>query len=323
MSNFTPEQFDGTKINVEEPKAGSSGGNDFVTLNIKYGGGNFNYYNPSAVKLTKINENPKKKDGLSQGVVLETEALRKMSIEASRVILEGVVKHRNHPLMPGFCKNFDSVEKIMQAKAFGLKVKTLIHYPEIKGPDGKATGQPDPEALPLSYGKLIQSGPNHPKHPNTIFTKYWSAGILDAGNDAMIKAGKIKEDAFKFDARKIFASQSAMKGMPGVTVSDVYIAQGNLIIRVAISEVYITEWVTNESQTKKGLMEEIKKSGVKMDGPMSLPDVPPPDKQSDGPKTQGGYPAPVAPGGAKPTDPDVQNVGFDGDGSFSVTVKGQ
>lgn len=323
MSNFATDEFDGTKINVEEPKAGSSNGNDFVTLNIKYGGGNFNFFEKNPVKLTKINENPKKKDGLSQGVVLETEALKNLAVNGSRIILEGVVKHRNHPLMPAFVKTFDSVDKIMQAKTFGLKVKTLIHYPETKGADGKSTGQPDPEAQPLMYGKLIQSGPTHAKSPNTVFTKYWSAGILDAANDAMIKARRMKEDDFKFDPRKVYASQSAMKGMVGISVSDVYIAQGNLIIRVAISEVYITEWVTNESQTKKGLTEHIKKSGIKVEGPMALPDAPPPqdDPSKQGPKTQGGFPGPVEPGGVKPTDANVQNVGFDGDGGFSVTVK--
>ncbi len=324
MSNFTPETFDGTKLALEEPKAGQANGNDFVTLNIKYGGGMFNFFEKTPVKLTKIKENPKKKDGLSQGVVLETESFRNMCINASRIILEKIVEQRNHPLMPPFVKNFDSIEKIMQAKAYGLKVKTLIHFPEKKDVTGKSTGQPDPDALPLIYGKLIQSGPNHPKHPNTVFTKYWSAGILDATNDALIKARRLKEEDFKFDARKVFATGSGMRGMPSITVSDVYIAQGNIIVRVAISEVYITEWVTGESPVKKNLMEEFKKTGVKVEGPMALPDAPPPpadDPSKSEPKTQSGYAGPVAPGGTKPADPNVQNVGFDNEGAFTVTLK--
>jgi len=323
MSSFTPENFDATRLTVDEPKHGNKAGNDFITMSIKYGGGQFNFFENHPVTMTRISENPKKKDGLSQGVRLENEAFKKLAIDASRIILEAVVTYRNHPVIAQyapFVKNFDSVEKIMQAKAFGLKVKTLVHFVEKKDNAGKGTGQADTEIAPLMYGKLIQSGPNpsDPKTaPNTIFTKHWSAGILDPTNDALIKARRAKEEDFKFDPRKVFASQSGMKGMPGVNVGDVYIAQGNLIIRTSITEVFITEWVTGESMVKKGLMEEIKKSGIKVEGPMALPDAPAPPLNERIEHPAG----PVQPGGVGPTEANVQNVGFSNDGEFTVTVK--
>ena len=58
----------------------------------------------------------------------------------------------------------------------------------------------------------------------------------------MIQSGQKTEDEFKFDPKS-----TGMKFMPVVSVSDIYLSPGNVIIRMAISEAYIIKFEAKES----------------------------------------------------------------------------
>ena len=263
--SFVTESFDVSKIVVEKPALVKTKEGDSCILKIKYGGGEFSFFNKGAVKCTAVNENPKQPGKYSQGIYLETEALKKLAQEASKKILEEICKYSDHDNMTAlgpFVRQWTSPDKIMALKEMGGNVKTLIHYPEKKDKAGKSTGEIDPEATPLMYGKLIQSGPNHETQPNTIFTKYWDASVLTPENDAAIKAQKKKDSDFAINPKDLIASKTAMKAMPSMVISDVYVAKGNCIIRIAVSEQYVTEFIAKESQGRKNLKAALLADGI-------------------------------------------------------------
>lgn len=314
--SITPQQFDENKLSVGKPVPGEEGGTKFATLPILYDGKPFKFFLTDAVNMTRLSENPQKPGQLqlSQGIVLENETLKKMFVQATRKIFEGLIEHRNDSNMPAFMRNMMKVDDIMQAKKFGTKVKGLVHFPELKDAGGKPNGVIDETANPVFYAKMIQSGAAPKKKdtkPNEIFTKFWSAAILNPENDYLIKKGKVKESSFEFKALDIFKSKSAMKGIPSGAVNDIYVAAGTITIRSSISEVYITEFVSGESEVKKNLRTHLIKEGrANISGPTALPNAEPDDvdetvNTDDGPM---------------PSGADVKEVGFGSDGGFTVKV---
>lgn len=310
--SINPEQFDETKLSVAKPVPGEEAGNKFATCTILYDGKPFNYYLTDAVNMTRINENPQKAGQYSQGIRLETEALKKMMLRANQVLFEKLLEHRTDPNMPAFMRNLNNVEAVMQAKKFGTKVKGLVHFTEKKDSKGVATGEIDESLVPLTYGKLIQSGPKHKDKPNQCFTKYWSAAILNPENDFMIKKGKVKEASFAFNPLDIFKSKTGMKGMPAGGVSDFYIATGSIIMRSFISEVYITEFVSGESEVKKNLKTHLMREGKSnISGPTALPGVVAEEDVDETINEEGG---------PMPSGVSVQDVSFGSDAGFTVKV---
>lgn len=269
-----PKDFNPELLSSQEPVK-NTGDNEYTTIDIKYGGKEFKCITPyPGVFCNAIGEAPKNPHKLTQGFSLETPEQVKMHEEASKIIFGFIVKHRNHPNMPAFCKNMDSVEKIMSAKDLGTTVKTLIHYPEKRDDKGNGTGKPDPDATPKCYPRLIRSGVNHPETPSKIWTTYYSAAILSGKVDAMIKAGKAKEDDYKFDPLELFKRKACYKAMPCYSINDIYLAPGNIIIRCSVSEVYIIKFEEKESQARKELRGQLAMAGIEIEGPGALPEAP-------------------------------------------------
>jgi hypothetical protein len=267
----TPETYAKEKITVLPPKAGSKAGNNFCTMDVKYGGKKFSFFPTKPIFGNAIAENPKKAGDYSQGFSLETPELVNLAQTASDTILQAIVDNRDHDAMPKFVKKLDSVEKIYAAKDMGVTVKTIIHRPEARDEKGKPSGKPDPTATPKLYAGWIQCGPDHKETPNKIFTRYLSARVLNEDVDRAIKAGKDKEANYVFDPLGLFKSKSNMKCLPTIGVNDVYLADGQISIRLSLSEVYIVEFATQESVARKELRLAAAKSGEKYDGPTAMP----------------------------------------------------
>lgn len=266
-----PDTFNVSHLTGSEPVK-HTGKDEYTTIPIKYGGNRLRVLIPyPGVFCNAIGESPKNPHKLTQGFSLETPQMVKMHEDATKALFELVVKYRDHPNMPKFCKNFRSVDAIMQAKKFGTTVKGLIHRPEKRDGNGQSTGEEDPDATPKCYVSLMRSSANHPETPSKIWTRYYSAKLLDPAIDAQIKSGILKEESFSFNPLDLLKRKTAMKAMPCYDVSDIYIADGNIVIRCAMSEVYIVKFETQESPARKELRSQVAKAGVTIDGPGELP----------------------------------------------------
>jgi len=113
---------------------------------------------------------------------------------------------------------------------------------------------------PKSYPKLIQSGPNH-ETPNKIYTKYYSAQVLNPKIREQIKQGKKKNDDFSIDPLRL--TTTAVKFLPTILVTDIFLSDGKIIIRHSISEAFVTSFESKESESLKLLSAQ----GITYDGP--------------------------------------------------------
>lgn len=278
--SITPGEYDKTKLAISKPEKHINEGTENCTLTIKYAGKDFQYYVPDACVGTPLSENPKKPGQLTQGWNVDTPAWRAMLEDVSRQCLQAVVDNRMADGMPKFIRGMDSIEKIMTAKTMGIHVKTVIHFPEKQDSQGHPTGVIDPDATPKAYVRMIQNGKNPKKGvPNQVWTNFRSALVLRPDIAEKIAKGIEKDEKYSFDAWKMHKAQQAMKGMPSITISDIYVADGNIIIRQSLSECFITEFTTKESQARKNLRSDIVRNGREITGPTMLPDAPPPPEE--------------------------------------------
>lgn len=280
--SVTPETFNPELVTVCKPVK-HTGDNEYCTLSILYGGRKIKNLMPwPGVYCNPIGSAPKNPHKLTQGISHDTPESVKMAEEATLKIWEGFLQHCSHEDMPKFCRNMKTVEQIYQARDLGVNVKGILHYPEKRDEKGNPTGERDPEATPKCYARLIRSGPNHPENPGKIWTRYYSASILDAEVAARIKEGSAQESDYTFDALDLMKKKLGMKAMVEYSPSDIYVAAGNIIIRTSLNEVYVVGFEKPESQAKKALKSMIAESGIKIEGPsMVLPDF----NEEDSPTT--------------------------------------
>lgn len=278
-----PKDFNLELLTAGEPEK-HSGKDEYTTIGVKYAGKKFKVIVPHpGIFCNSLSEAPKNPHKLTQGISLETPELVNMHKAASDKLLQMVVDAAQHPNMPKFCKNFKSVQDILQARKFGTTVKTMIHYPEKRDAKGNGTGEPDPEATPKCYLSLIRSAADHKETPSKIWTNYYSAAMLNAKTSAAIKAGQLKESDFVFDPLDLKKKGVAMKAMPCYEVTDIYIADGNIVVRMGLSEVYILKFETKESQARKELRGQIALAGIEIEGPGAIPDE---EETTDGPPVE-------------------------------------
>jgi len=282
--SIQPKEFQKEKFTVHEPKK-SEGAYDYATLAFGYGGRKFDFFLPGTdpanpgVNMTKISENPKKPGTLSQGVVIENdEDLLNMCKYIETEALNAVIKYKSHENMP---KNLAKFKDVEQLKEMFPSVKLIVHFPKKKDEKGKATTEVEQDASPLLYFNLMRASLTGDKK-GEIFTKYFSAQLLDQDIEAAVKRGERKESEFLFPvvnnpvtkARGLFESKSGMRGLPTIMGGDIFCSSDKIKIRMSLSNAYILGFRSSEPESRTKAKQVMAASGIRMTEALVMPNAP-------------------------------------------------
>lgn len=288
--SFTPAEYEPSKLTIGEPTK-ADGAYDYATMNIGYASRKPSLYMPTWHEASPIKENPKKPGSLTQGIRINDPALLKMGADIETRVLAKIVECRKHKDMP---KGIDRYETVEQLKGYFPSIKLFIHHPKKKDDKGNSTSEIDLEADKMIYPTLIRSSL---ANGGEVFTKYYSAAILNPKIEAAIKSGQEKESKFlypvvtdKHGNKGLFERKCGMVMIPTITINDVYISSDKIKIRFSISDAYVKEFKSNEPANRKNIKAAI--GDVEMTGPTEMPDAPldgkGDDSDSDEPQKVGG-----------------------------------
>jgi hypothetical protein len=287
--SITPAEFQKDKFMINEPIK-AEGAHDYATLQLRYGGRKFSCYLPGTtdqpgVDATAIKENPKKLAQLTQAVFIEDQDLLTMVQYIEEEAYKAIIAHKAHPAMPKVIAKYKDVE---QLKEMFPSIKGIVHYPKIKDPKtGKATAELDPDASPLIYYTIMRANPTGPKK-GQVFSKYYSAQLLDPDIERQVKDGTRKESEFLFPvvadpktkAVGLLESKRGMRIIPTILFGDVFVSLDKIKIRLSISDAYVLSFRDGEPANRANVRKFLAAAGLKMDQPLMIPSAPIKDDES-------------------------------------------
>lgn len=224
----------------------------------------------------------------------------KMLSDITTKSFETVVQHREADCMPDSLAGYDSVELL---KKFLPYTKGLVFPVMKRDAAGKILkGQVDETVAPRSYLDLIQ-GKDKKTGEHTIYTKFLSAQVLNPEIAEKIASGALPESKFRISPEKL--KNVSFEGLIEVGVDNIFVKSDTVKIRSSLQTVWITKFVTRESEGSKNVRAKIAASGVTFDGPGEIPDA---EEESQEPSGD--------------EDAEVQEVQIstDSEGTFEVKV---
>lgn len=289
--SIQPNEYQSTKLGFAEPTK-AEGSFDYATIKFTYSGKKFDLFLPGTpdapgVKATKIGEDPKKPGKLTQGVFTDGNVdLLKMGLDIENQALDAIIKYKDHKSMP---PNIAKFKDVQQLKDLFPSIKGVVHHPKVKDAQGKPTNVVDPSASPMIYYSLMRASLTGDKK-GEIFTKYYSARMLDQDIDAAIKRGERKTSDFLFPVltnpktkqQGLFESKSGMRMIPTIMVGDIYISADKIKIRLTISDAYILGFVSGEPESRAKAAQVIAAAGIKMTEDLVMPSAPEENQEGGG-----------------------------------------